>query len=162
MSNDVPPSRDLVWAQEPATFGLVFMPVREARRIVAVIGAVAEARSLGELRAAYQRLPEPEIKGWIEYLEEGQPPGVDVPFCVTETSRPCDGDWPVMPAQQMLDWFPMEILRENDESGSTTFNGETLFLHPLNAEHIVAELEARGYRCRRDDQFMKDYFQGLM
>lgn len=63
-------------------------------------------------------------------------------------------DWPGWPAQEMLAWVPADVQRRYGEVIDTVLSGEYLAFREADLPAIAADLDERGYRCRRDDSLV--------
>ena len=65
-----------------------------------------------------------------------------------------DGDWPLWPLQEMLDWMPKDIQQRFGKVVPSAVNGDCLELISEKADEIVKALESRGFSCAEDESLV--------
>lgn len=144
---------------------LVYLPESKATILKGLRQALDTCSTWGELKVA---VPSDFYHGLVMLCrpetEEGQDDGEMLPedwepdpstglTCLQSLVE--DGDFPDWPEQDALTWMPKEIQTKYGEVASSILNGDYLQLRPDDAPAIVAELEQLGYRCRRDDDLVR-------
>lgn len=66
-----------------------------------------------------------------------------------------DGDWPVWPQQEMLEWVPPEILDAHGERKLSTLNGDFVEVPEAQLEEFVDALTRSGVRCIHNMEFIR-------
>lgn len=77
------------------------------------------------------------------------------PFDSADIPGLCDGDWPDWPAQEMLNWVPTVIQKTYGQRLDSMLNGPLLTFRTEDEKAIVEAFVELGYRCRRDDRFVR-------
>lgn len=165
--------------------GLVFIPVEEAKRLAGIYAALKTAKTWGELRkklpeGVYADILNNMIEDrgfesfylyWIEEHSEGtrdqafdeyqalafseRLPNDNDAFDSAAIPGFCDGDWPDWPQQEMLNWVPTVIQKTYGQRVDSTLNGPFLTFRTENEKAIVETFIELGYRCQKDDRFVR-------
>jgi len=61
-----------------------------------------------------------------------------------------DGDWPVLAAQLTVEYVPSEIARGFDDSSTSVFNGDFLYISADKEEPVLAARAKLGHTCTVD------------
>lgn len=163
---------------------LVFMPQKEAERLRTVHEAL-ESRTWGEFRrrmpsADYEEVLEKFADGyrwhdfdefcgdqddsrereelWEEYTSlpvRDRPPLDDDGFNLETIPGLSDGDWPDWAEQLMLRWLPGDVIERFGKVEASVLNGFFLVFDPAKAPGIIAALDAQGYQCAWDEEFVQ-------
>nr|WP_314144387.1 hypothetical protein [uncultured Rhodococcus sp.] len=93
---------------------------------------------------------------WNEITEILADAEIDLPqddqvFALDDIPGYVDGDWPEWPAQLMLKLVPSAIADRYGNKVDSVFNGTFLEFDAADEEKIVAEMNATGFTCIRDD-----------
>ncbi|NIL92571.1 hypothetical protein RhoFasSB10_04932 [Rhodococcus fascians] len=93
---------------------------------------------------------------WDEIAEILADAEIDLPqddqiFLLDDIPGHVDGDWPEWPAQLMLKLVPSAIADRYGNKVDSVFNGTFLEFDAADEEKIVAEMNATGFTCIRDD-----------
>ncbi len=133
---------------------LVFMPEHAARELAELRTLLPVARTWGEFRAG---ISDARWRRIVEPLEgDGEPvPEPAAPFDAAQIWGYEDGDWPEWPAQQMLEWMPVELQQRFGDIEDSVLNGPCLQLEPTREREIVQALHAASFTCRRDDAMIR-------
>lgn len=164
---------------------LVFIPTREAERLASIYAALNVAKSWGELRkklpeGVYADILNNMIEDrgfesfylyWIEEHSEGtrdqafedyqalefseRLPNDNDAFDRADIPGFCDGDWPDWPQQEMLNWVPQAIQKAYGQVIDSTLNGPFLTFRTEDEKAIVEAFTELGYRCRKDDCWVR-------
>lgn len=127
--------------------GLVFISREQAQELAALwtgFGTWAEARTA----LSPQRWQ--NIVDQFEGAELPLPAPGD-PFDLSRVPGNGDGNWPEWPAQQMLEWMPVQVAALYGQSVDSLHDGHYLELDPQREAELVAALGDEGWTCIRDD-----------
>jgi hypothetical protein len=128
---------------------LIVMPLAEARRLAALQKALWESRTWGELLSRVAN--DSKTLAHLRDLVEGELPDAATAFSTDDIPGHADGDWPLWPAQAMLDWLPSSVQALGSIAFSN-FNGEFLVLDDAEPEEVIARMAAEGIECREDTE----------
>jgi hypothetical protein len=127
--------------------GLVVMPLRDARRLAGLNGALPSSSTWGEFLGRAET--DLETQTYLrEHYEDGLP-GRDEPFEADELPGFADGVWPADPRQAMFDWLPAAIL-ELGAVRERLLNGQRVHLDEDLQDQVIDALAAEGIECRID------------
>lgn len=96
---------------------------------------------------------------WEEIVEMYADFEIDIPsdddaFDLDGIPGFADGDWPEWPAQLMLEIVPSSISEKYGRKVDSVFNGQFLEFDAADEENIVAEMNAAGFTCTRNDSLV--------
>ena len=148
MSRIEPQRRPVIVLGIAANAGVVCIPDARCRDLVEMYKIDKEGGTWGELRKRAPALVKEEIE--CRYWDQDDIPADADLLNVLEIPGGEEGDWP-WPAQDMLDWLPLDIREAFGTVMSTTLNGEFLHIEPARLAELVKALESHEYECRRDD-----------
>lgn len=149
--------------------GLLFMPEARAQELAQGTKALTTAKTWGEFRRAvtkgiyefylphssHYRGPTYPAEDTINryYLPD------DTPF--TPNDVVLEDVFPAYPEIEMSEWIPVDIQKEFGRTmkyyamDMNVPHGDVLELDEDRMDDIVRALEAKGYRCRRDDALIE-------
>ncbi len=159
---------------------LIFIPAESAHELAALQRAIWQSKTWGEFRrrvtgarfdeviSAWEAMtPEEYVQETLESrpeltrekaLAEYQAlplheriPRDDDPFSGDAVPGVCDAFWPEWPAQEALNWFPLEVEEAYGCPGTTMHNGRYLHIPAENEREVIMALQEHGYECTRDD-----------
>lgn len=138
---------------------VAFLPRQQALALAQLWRALDSAQTWGQFR----RMVPPHIYDEVvaavgdnENLADDGRPFSDAPFDRDDIPGHADGDWPALPARQMLDWMPQAVRERYGRVVSTRFNGDYLAFRARDATAVAEALQALGYTCVRDDDLVRD------
>ncbi|MBY6687229.1 hypothetical protein HQ305_16845 [Rhodococcus sp. BP-149] len=126
---------------------LIFVRRDLAQRLSALR---SEFANWGEARAALDKDSLDEISSRFSAYEVDQPDD-ETRFELDDIPGHVDGDWPEWPAKLMLVQVPKSVVDRFGRVEDSVLNGQFLMLQPESEAAIVAELQAHGWVCLRDD-----------
>lgn len=96
---------------------------------------------------------------WEEIVEKYADFEIDIPsddeaFDLDDIPGFADGDWPEWPAQLMLEFVPGSIAEKYGRKVDSVLNGQFLEFDAADEEVIVAEMNAAGFTCTRNDSIV--------
>jgi hypothetical protein len=123
------------------------------------LAALFAARTWGDLR---RDLPDTAAEAEAHsYTDLGEDPPADSdPFDLAALPGYEDGDGPVWPAQELLDWLPDELLERYVYEQESVFNGSFGEIDEDDLEPLAAALRERGYTVEHDDELIERAEQG--
>ena len=132
--------------------GALFAGSDEAEYVGQIRQALYNSNTWGEFR---RQLPagewEQNLAEKFEFREDPIPAD-DEPFAADCVPGHADGDYPEWLQQNVLEWFPEELIeKDGGRVHNSIFNGEFLELPGDKAEAIADELRVRGYTVERTD-----------
>lgn len=147
--------------------GLVVQFVEEAMYQDAIVGAIDEAKTYGELR---RLLPEGE---WDKIVDRLSPPdegeeavacwledaGFDwnTPFSDSLIDGYSDGDYPRWAQAEMDGVLPEALLKKYATSKSSVHNGPYWHIPHESADALIADLRALGYRVEDGANYLRGW-----
>jgi hypothetical protein len=122
------------------------------RRYAVQLGVLLTEGTWGGLR---RQLGADVVEGLAERRagadEDSPPPADDEPYSPEAMYGWDDGDYPDWAQQRMLDWMPEDLIDEYAAIDATALNGEYVEIDGTRMDDLARDLEARGFRCIRDD-----------
>lgn len=141
-------------APEPLTWGViedegraVFAPSRLVQELRELRTALDEASTWDQFRKAAPSRYVAEVHAALD-----EEPSDDAAFDASEIPGYEDGEWPEWLHQKMLTWMPTDLAERYGKVEPSVHNGHLLTIDPAVSEDLAAELEARGYTCKRSDE----------
>lgn len=138
---------------------VAFLPRQQAQGLAQLWRALDSAQTWGQFRRMVPAHIYEEVVSAVgdsENMAEDGLPHSDAPFDRDEIPGHTDGDWPALPARQMLDWVPQEVRERYGRVVSTRFNGDYLVFRARDATAVAQALQGHGYTCVRDDDLVRD------
>jgi hypothetical protein len=132
------------------------------------LGTILSARTWGEVRARLSPAEVEEVRERYSFegAEADDPGDADDPDHQPGDAEPFDfdsiiafqeGDWPLPPIWDALEWFPADLAARFGRKVTTTLNGDYLAIEPGQLEQAADALGALGYRCTRDDGLVANW-----
>jgi hypothetical protein len=128
---------------------LVVIPLAWARRLASLRAAIRECGTWGEFLD--EIAADPKTLADLTHRLGGELPNDDESFSADDLPGYGDGDWPMWPAQAMLDWLP-ESVQALGTVEYSTFNGPFLQLDPDGQKEVIEALAAEGIECHQDTE----------
>ncbi|OZD03571.1 hypothetical protein CH281_12190 [Rhodococcus sp. 06-221-2] len=75
-------------------------------------------------------------------------------FVLDDIPGHLDGDWPEWPARLMLTLVPRSIAEKYGKKADSVMNGQFLEFDAADVEKVVAEMNAAGFTCVRNDSLV--------
>jgi hypothetical protein len=124
------------------------------RRTAEYLAALLSARTFGDLR---RDLPETAAKIEAEsFTDLGEDaPADDAPFDLSLLHGYEDGDAPVWPAQELLEWLPADLRRRFVYEQDSVLNGPFGEIGADDLETLAGALRERGCLVERDDELIE-------
>ena len=149
---------------DPASEGLAVVPVSQARRDVAMIRALSNSRTLGEVRRNAEAWA--KVRDWDVDDDAPDPDGLpaETPFNWVEWFGE-DTFYEMVPElrRQVAAYCPRPVLEEfgrpDEEIGMIAYYPET-WLSPSDQPAIEARLIELGYRIVHDQGLIDGYLEG--
>ena len=130
---------------------LVFMPKDLALELVQIYSALSASKTWSEFKANVPvHVYEEVIKGMKDDEDPETVPQSEDTFDPHSIPAYEDGDWPIWPLQEMLEWMPKDIQQQFGTVETSATSGSCLVLYPEKTHEIVEALEKQGYRCFED------------
>ena len=131
--------------------GAVFAERRLAEHVAQIYDALLHSTTWREFAAA---MPADEYARALE--EKGLEPeevDLDAPFDPYTVLGYADGTYPTWLQAEAVKWFPEDLIDKYDAYGLSTHEGEFLYFPEEAADHIAAELAARGHTVTRSNRY---------
>ena len=138
---------------------LVFIPKQQALELAQLWRALDSAQTWADFR---RLAPNHLYADAVERIQDDPDstlsdagPDLQAAFDRDDIPGHADGDWPLFPPQQMLDWVPQDIRAGYGRTITTVFNGDYLCFAANDAAKIVRALAQHGYTCEPDENLVK-------
>ncbi len=153
MSKHPDKNREVVYADYKGE--LIFLPEELALELAQIRAALDTSKTWGEFRANVPAHVYEEIMVGMKDDEDPEAlPQPENAFDANDIPGYEDGDWPVWPLQEMLNWMPKDIKRRFGKVVPSAVNGDSLELMSEKADEIVRVLESQGFRCTEDESLV--------
>ncbi|QCB51976.1 hypothetical protein E5720_16500 [Rhodococcus sp. PAMC28707] len=129
---------------------LVFVEQSLAEELVLLRTGVA---TWGEAKAKLNSTRWQQITEKLADVEISVPDD-DQLFALDDIPGHLDGDWPEWPAQLMLTLVPNSIVEKYGKKVDSVLNGQFLEFDAADEKKIVAEMNAAGFTCIKDDSLV--------
>jgi len=139
--------RLLVYGELPAGY-IVYLPKRLAEDLSLVKDAIGTSSTWGEFRS---RIPDPGYLQPLIIFEGGYLPGDEEPFPGYDHPLVADGDYPLWPAQLMLEWVPRDIVESRFAAiEMSVHNGAFLTLDSGFEHEIEKAFRDHGFEVEKN------------
>ncbi len=134
---------------------LVFLPKELALELAQIRAALDTSKTWGEFQANVPAHVYEEIMAGMKDDEDPEAlPQSEDAFDANDIPGYEDGDWPLWPLQEMLNWMPKDIQQRFGKVVPSAVNGDCLELMSEKADEIVRALESRGFSCAEDESLV--------
>jgi hypothetical protein len=134
---------------------LIFLPIELALELAQIRTALDNSKTWGEFQANVPAHVYEEIMEGMKDDEDLEAlPQPDDTFDAHAIPGYDDGDWPIWPLQEMLNWMPKDIQHRFGKVVPSALNGDCLELTAGKTDEIVRALESRGFSCTEDESLV--------